>query len=561
MASTSSLEVARATHEEIDRYESALVDLLLVPASTHKEALTRSHKASEVLDRIVERAHNLSEFYNGDGSAKRGREEELKDVLEGQPDDEEGDEADDKPMDPTLKNFYSRLKKVREYHERYPGALPDAFSLDLSSLTGVSREEEAAGGVAAGPDFLDRMFSGEEALGRYLDLYTHHEAFVNLKGVKRLPYVKYLGEFEKLAGVESRVPAETKKSEAYRRYVANLSDALFTFLRRTRPTSDVDWIELSALADFEGDWDACKVPGWEDQGSGLCKSGAAQKRQAPQSGAVDEGIWCEACKRTFAKQTVFDAHLKGGKHQKAAANLAAGNAQISTPSGGASGPNASASEAAALEVAKQLARCKALARTEVLIRALASHLGEVVAETRANVERRAALTDAERQAEAEAAVLGMEDSGALPTGTGDAELADQDANGDDENDDKIYNPLKLPLGWDGKPIPYWLYKLHGLRVEYRCEICSDYMYQGPKNFDRHFSESRHAFGMRALGLPNTKHFHGITKIEDALALAEKLKKQGKQQTEAENDAEEVEDEHGNTYTKRTYELLKRQGII
>ena len=22
----------------------------------------------------------------------------------------------------------------------------------------------------------------------------------------------------------------------------------------------------------------------------------------------------------------------------------------------------------------------------------------------------------------------------------------------------IYNPLNLPLGWDGKPIPYWLYK-------------------------------------------------------------------------------------------------------
>ena len=26
----------------------------------------------------------------------------------------------------------------------------------------------------------------------------------------------------------------------------------------------------------------------------------------------------------------------------------------------------------------------------------------------------------------------------------------------------MYNPLKLPMGWDGKPIPYWLYKLHGL---------------------------------------------------------------------------------------------------
>lgn len=32
----------------------------------------------------------------------------------------------------------------------------------------------------------------------------------------------------------------------------------------------------------------------------------------------------------------------------------------------------------------------------------------------------------------------------------------------DDEDQQIYNPLKLPMGWDGKPIPYWLYKLHGL---------------------------------------------------------------------------------------------------
>lgn len=32
----------------------------------------------------------------------------------------------------------------------------------------------------------------------------------------------------------------------------------------------------------------------------------------------------------------------------------------------------------------------------------------------------------------------------------------------DDDEQQIYNPLKLPMGWDGKPIPYWLYKLHGL---------------------------------------------------------------------------------------------------
>lgn len=97
---------------------------------------------------------------------------------------------------------------------------------------------------------------------------------------------------------------------------------------------------------------------------------------------------------------------------------------------------------------------------------------------------------------------------------------DQDS--DDEDDEKIYNPLKLPLGWDGKPIPYWLYKLHGLGVEYPCEICGNYVYMGRKAFDKHFQEWRHAHGMRCLGIPNTRQFHEITRIDDAYACKSSL---------------------------------------
>ena len=42
-----------------------------------------------------------------------------------------------------------------------------------------------------------------------------------------------------------------------------------------------------------------------------------------------------------------------------------------------------------------------------------------------------------------------------------AQEAAPEEGGSEEEDEYIYNPLKLPLGWDGKPIPYWLYKLHG----------------------------------------------------------------------------------------------------
>jgi splicing factor 3A subunit 3 len=101
----------------------------------------------------------------------------------------------------------------------------------------------------------------------------------------------------------------------------------------------------------------------------------------------------------------------------------------------------------------------------------------------------------------------QEEYGLLP------DVEDEDVNADEEDEGPIYNPLNLPLGWDGKPIPYWLYKLHGLGVEYKCEICGNQSYWGRRNFDRHFQEWRHAHGMRCLGVPNTKHFHDITLIE------------------------------------------------
>lgn len=229
-------------------------------------------------------------------------------------------------------------------------------------------------------------------------------------------------------------------------------------------------------------------------------------------------------------------------------------------------------------------------------------------DTKSNVERKQALTDKERQIEneeleererREAEEVAIKSERAVrknfrlddgDDGTGSHGHNGTGGGGDDDEEERIYNPLKLPLGWDGKPIPFWLYKLHGLGVEYTCEICSNFTYRGRKNFERHFQEARHSFGMRALGLPNTKHFHEITKIADAVAreftkakhwtvimlienlpililffvhtaVAEKLKNEGRQEVVAQETMEEVEDEEGNVYNRKTYEDLKRQGLI
>ncbi|XP_004679499.1 PREDICTED: splicing factor 3A subunit 3 [Condylura cristata] len=111
------------------------------------------------------------------------------------------------------------------------------------------------------------------------------------------------------------------------------------------------------------------------------------------------------------------------------------------------------------------------------------------------------------------------------------------------------------------PIPYWLYKLHGLNINYNCEICGNYTYRGPKAFQRHFAEWRHAHGMRCLGIPNTAHFANVTQIEDAVSLWAKLKLQKASERWQPDTEEEYEDSSGNVVNKKTYEDLKRQGLL
>ena len=119
----------------------------------------------------------------------------------------------------------------------------------------------------------------------------------------------------------------------------------------------------------------------------------------------------------------------------------------------------------------------------------------------------------------------------------------------------------LILDEDGKPIPYWLVRLHGLNIEYPCEICGGATYRGRRAWDRHFQEARHAYGMRCLGVANTRHFHDIAKIADALALAERLRADAGREAFRPEVEEEFEDSRGNLVSRALYEDLARQGLL
>ncbi|KIJ20345.1 hypothetical protein PAXINDRAFT_67513 [Paxillus involutus ATCC 200175] len=515
------IETQRQAHEEVERYEIALYSLLSRNQPTHEIKLQTEHKAALVLDRISSRVVALNNQYNDEES----REGEI-DALTA-------------PAQQTdLSEFYARLVKIQDHYNKYPDVAAGAFDSELAALLeqgnqdGIDDDHEEE-------DPISLLFSGEEAYGRYLDLYTNHTAYNNLKSItKRLPYLQYLDVLlaTEDGKLHDELPKETRRSKEYEVYIQNLHDYLLSFLKRTQPLVDIDSKHREARAEFLKKWEAGELDGdWE-----------AQSNQRVASSEEVEGIWCSACQKGYSKKTVYDAHLTSKKHVKAVTKQAVSSEPPQNPNGIQTPPTNPSNVGSSWR-----SRLRNAALLTYLTNSLLVILVPTVNETKSNVERRFSLTAREREQE----LLEQSKPTVAPTNNGDG------TGEEEEEEERIYNPLKLPLGWDGKPIPYWLYKLHGLGVEYRCEICSDHVYMGRKNFDRHFQESRHAFGMRALGLPNTKHFHEITRIEDALSLAEKLKREGRHEIFEQETMEELEDDEGNVYNKKTYEDLKKQGLI
>ena len=166
----------------------------------------------------------------------------------------------------------------------------------------------------------------------------------------------------------------------------------------------------------------------------------------------------------YSKQTVYDAHLTSKKHIKAVAKQASSGKPAANPNGPTTVESSHQTSQSTAKIRLRNSAFYTHLATDLLI-----SLYSTLNETKSNVERRFSLTAREREQE----LLEQSKPTAAP-----AAATTEGGPEEEEEEERIYNPLKLPLGWDGKPIPYWLYKLHGLGVEYRCEICSDHVYMG-----------------------------------------------------------------------------------
>lgn len=485
---------------------------------------------------------------------------------------------------------------------------PVADGYDISSMIAIDTVAVRSGEV----------YSPEELFGKYMDLVPIYDAEIrgmrhafattsspsalsNIDGINMknndtssmaavvVSYMDFLSILSK--GLNAAIPESSKLKDRrkYARFLHEIKKYLIGFLHRTSPFLDVtSEVIVKAVTSFDRKWmEKGGVDGWEcriaeavlDKSSFISINSTGQStdtviridlsKYATASDLAMEvsgeelkfeldrlGLKCggtvkDRAERLFlTKDTPFDrlpAKIFAKKKR------GSGNSETNAP------PTLIADVSA--NVFELIAdRRVDIARQEAIVTALLDQLRPTFDSTRRRIERRMTQTENERDQELDEEINGAS-TNVIPNpkgeGGGGGNGSDDD---DDEDDAPIYNPKNVPLDWNGKPIPYWLFKLHGLNHFYSCEICGNESYRGRRNFEKHFAESRHAYGMRCLGIPNTKHFHGVTKIADAQELWGQLSTvlEGQQ---FDVDQEEYEDSHGNVVNRVQYEDLARQGML
>ena len=488
---------------------SCIADRLLTLLQI-RDVRARDHEVAGFLERIRKQSVRALEIYK-DASGDRLRETQS---LSTGP--------------PNFTEFYTRLDPIRAFHLRNPNEPVENLER--------AYKRRAVGEDAPFAAEVDTMFTGEEAFGKFFDLMAMHEQHVNLPGVKRrLNYLQYLDNFDNF----DSIPRPDKMREEYFSYVNSLAAYLESYMRRIKPLNDLDNLFAEFDQEFEEKWENDDVAGWK-----VNKVEADGKTNGlPKVEGTGTGVWCADCEKEFGNENVWKSHLNGKKHMKNAAARAAQD----TDMGGADGSNGAPKS---LGPSVQRLKERAVAEREYRIKKLVSAMQTERSDTRVNVERKQGMTDKERAQELQAIYNEATDA---PGAVG---LDDEE-----DKDDKIYNPLKLPLAWDGKPIPFWLYKLHGLGVEFPCEICGNFVYMGRRAFDKHFSEPRHLYGLKCLGITNSSLFREITGMDEAKALWDKIQKDKKEETSQTDNVIQMEDSEGNVMPEKVYWDLQKQGLL
>ena len=529
------LEQLRHKYEEIEQYEKVISKSLTYRDNNPNESIVSETIIKRCQDKIQQNSRDIIDLF--EDKNENFKQEKL--IMTGNIDYMNSNLCLLKPINiNNNNNYYSNLlmkKRKADIWVNFYDKIKEIKMLNKSGndINHSTTSDKIFNNLISDIN-LKTLFTNEENFGKCLDLHELYHEYINIPNIfnssinnKKLnntnsnqillkenmediikfDYLNYLKNIDNF----KNIPLKIKKSEEYIKYIKHLAQYLKSFFVKIYPL--VNFNEIQDIIDSK----------FEDDQEHIDNNNKTIELKEEEEEEHDKNqLYCQICNKSFAKETLMDAHMKSKKHLKKL-NASKNNNNILQEK------NKSDEDI-----------IREIKYNEYQIIRYKDILQNIIDNTINQIHKKQTMTREELELDRQ------------------NELNVKKT--DKEDKKKIFNPKNIPLDWDGKPLPYWLYKVHGLGIEHKCEICGGASYWGRRAFEHHFQEWRHAYGMKCLRLPNTLQFKNITKIEDALKLHHKLI-EDKNKTEFNPDVEEqYEDENGNVFNKKMIMDLKKQGL-
>ena len=530
------LEQLRHKYEEIEQYEKVISKSLTYRDNNPNESIVSETIIKRCQDKIQQNSRDIIDLF--EDKNENFKQEKL--IMTGNIDYMNSNLCLLKPINiNNNNNYYSNLlmkKRKADIWVNFYDKIKEIKMLNKSGndINHSTTSDKIFNNLISDIN-LKTLFTNEENFGKCLDLHELYHEYINIpnifnssinnkklsntnsnqillkenmEDIIKLDYLNYLKNIDNF----KNIPLKIKKSEEYIKYIKHLAQYLKSFFVKIYPL--VNFNEIQDIIDSK----------FEDDQEHIGNNNKTIELKEEEEEHDKNQLYCQICNKSFAKETLMDAHMKSKKHLKKL------NASKNNNNNNILQEKNKSDEDIIREIKYneyQIIRYKDI-------------LQNIIDNTINQIHKKQTMTREELELDRQ------------------NELNVKKT--DKEDKKKIFNPKNIPLDWDGKPLPYWLYKVHGLGIEHKCEICGGASYWGRRAFEHHFQEWRHAYGMKCLRLPNTLQFKNITKIEDALKLHHKLI-EDKNKTEFNPDVEEqYEDENGNVFNKKMIMDLKKQGL-
>ena len=529
------LEQLRHKYEEIEQYEKVISKSLTYRDNNPNESIVSETIIKRCQDKIQQNSRDIIDLF--EDKNENFKQEKL--IMTGNIDYMNSNLCLLKPINiNNNNNYYSNLlmkKRKADIWVNFYDKIKEIKMLNKSGndINHSTTSDKIFNNLISDIN-LKTLFTNEENFGKCLDLHELYHEYINIPNIfnssinnKKLSntnsnqillkenmediikfdYLNYLKNIDNF----KNIPLKIKKSEEYIKYIKHLAQYLKSFFVKIYPL--VNFNEIQDIIDSK----------FEDDQEHIDNNNKTIELKEEEEEHDKNQLYCQICNKSFAKETLMDAHMKSKKHLKKL------NASKNNNNNILQEKNKSDEDI-----------IREIKYNEYQIIRYKDILQNIIDNTINQIHKKQTMTREELELDRQ------------------NELNVKKTEKEDKK--KIFNPKNIPLDWDGKPLPYWLYKVHGLGIEHKCEICGGASYWGRRAFEHHFQEWRHAYGMKCLRLPNTLQFKNITKIEDALKLHHKLI-EDKNKTEFNPDVEEqYEDENGNVFNKKMIMDLKKQGL-